>query len=147
VPMSPTVEDEENTECCDSWAISEKDFSQRSNGDIGELPQQGTQEHDPEWDQAFRTVDETTAEDEAWSVPIPLSPLETDDDGMELVAFCAGKQLTLQACTIFKCAAPAPSNNQASRPSPCHPEQRLAKANQGSCNDSISSEAESLFHL
>jgi len=61
MPMSPTVDEEEHTEFCDSWAVTPT-ASQRSNGDSGESTQKNTQDKDPEWEKALRIVDETTAE-------------------------------------------------------------------------------------
>lgn len=174
-------------------------------------PKKASRASDPEWEKAFRIVDETAAEvsrlmDEARTAPqkqkqalldrkqfllesqqytaalrylqdpaaesqrrwaehygtvdltsvlddVPLGvPSEAEDDGLELVACCASKQLALPACTMQKCGAtPPPSTNPLSRPTPKHREQRLAKANQGSCDDAISakegSQKKFLFHL
>jgi len=139
-PMVPEVEEEEPNESCHSWAVSQEDCSRRSNGDTRESPQKATQDHDlvpiaeadRRWAEHCGTVDLTNVLDD---VPLRM-PSEQDDDGMELGAFCASKQLVLQVCAIQKCTAPAPWNNQASRPTLSHPERRLAKNNQGPCNDS-----------
>lgn len=201
MPISPTVDDEEPAELCDSWAVSQEENSQRSNGDTSESTLKVTQEKDPEWEKAFRIVEDTAAEvsrlmDDARSAPhkqkqslldrkkflleseqysaalrylqdpvaeserrwaehygtvdltsvlddVPLTnPSEPDDDGMELVACCASKQ----ACTMRKCTAPGLHNSKVH-----HPEQRLAKVNQGSYDDSACTKAGSrkisVFHL
>merc|ERR1740123_1029660 len=101
-------------------------------------------ESERRWAEHYGTVDLTSVLDD---VPLGI-PSEPDDDGMELVACCANKQSAMQACTIRKCAPSGPSNNLASRPTLDHPEQSLAKANQGSCDDStyakVSSQKKSL---